>query len=103
VVELAAAEDILERPLHPYSEALLSAEPVALPSSMRAATRIVLEGELPSPIAPPSGCRFRTRCRFAKPLCAEKDPAWREIEPGRMVACHFAGEVTGRARRGGAA
>jgi peptide/nickel transport system ATP-binding protein/oligopeptide transport system ATP-binding protein len=97
VVELGPAEDMLDRPLHPYTEALLSAEPVALPTAMRDRRRIILHGELPSPVSPPSGCRFRTRCRFAQSVCAEKEPAWRELAPGRFAACHFAGEVTGSA------
>ena len=97
-VELAAADDIAERPLHPYTEALLSAEPVPLPSHLRTGDRIVLQGEIPSPISPPSGCRFRTRCSFAQDTCAAVEPEWREIEPGRFVACHFAGEVTQQRR-----
>ena len=95
-VELADAGDIAERPLHPYTEALLSAEPVPLPRHLREGARIMLEGEIPSPISPPSGCRFRTRCRFAKDICTQQEPEWREIEPGRFVACHFAGEVTNK-------
>jgi peptide/nickel transport system ATP-binding protein/oligopeptide transport system ATP-binding protein len=94
-MELGPAEDIAERPLHPYTQALLSAEPIPLPSSMRKARRIILEGEIPSPTNPPSGCRFRTRCPHAQPVCTGKDPAWREAAPGRFVACHFAGEATG--------
>ena len=97
-VELARAEDIAERPLHPYTEALLSAEPVPLPSHLRTGERMTLEGEIPSPIAPPSGCRFRTRCRFAQEICASEEPAWREFESGRFVACHFAGQVTQNGR-----
>jgi oligopeptide/dipeptide ABC transporter ATP-binding protein len=93
--ELGPAEALASRPLHPYTEALLSAEPIPLPSSMRTDRRIILEGEIPSPISPPSGCRFRTRCRFAQHVCASREPEWRELEPGRFVACHFAGEVTG--------
>jgi oligopeptide/dipeptide ABC transporter ATP-binding protein len=93
IVEMGATEEIMQRPLHPYTEALLSAEPQAVPPSMRSGTRIVLDGELPSPISPPSGCRFRTRCRFAQDVCAQKDPDWREVLPGRLVACHFAGEL----------
>lgn len=94
-MELGPADEIAERPLHPYTQALLSAEPIPLPSGMRAARRIILQGEIPSPTNPPSGCRFRTRCPFAQDLCASEMPAWREAAPGRFVACHFAGEVTG--------
>jgi peptide/nickel transport system ATP-binding protein/oligopeptide transport system ATP-binding protein len=93
-VELGRSDDIAERPLHPYTEALLSAEPTPLPSHLRTGERIVLQGEIPSPISPPSGCRFRTRCPFAQDVCASAEPDWRELEPGRFVACHFAGQVT---------
>ena len=94
IVELAAAGAIRKRPLHPYTEALLSAEPPPLPPSVQTTKRIVLQGEIPSPIDPPSGCRFRTRCRYAQALCTSSEPEWREIEPGHWVACHFAGTVT---------
>ena len=89
-MELGPTEDVMERPLHPYTEALMSAEPVPLPASMRTRQRIVLEGEIPSPIDPPSGCRFRTRCRYAQELCARQVPEWRQLRPGHAVACHFA-------------
>jgi peptide/nickel transport system ATP-binding protein/oligopeptide transport system ATP-binding protein len=89
LMELGAAEDVIERPLHPYTQALLSAEPIPLPSSMRTERRIVLEGEIPSPVAPPSGCRFRTRCPSAQPICAKDVPSWRELKPGHWAACHF--------------
>jgi len=98
-MELGASGDIAERPLHPYTEALLSAEPTPLPSHLRTTERIVLQGEIPSPISPPSGCRFRTRCPFAQDLCASTEPEWRELEPGRFVACHFAGQVTTKGRK----
>ncbi len=98
-MELGAADDIAERPLHPYTEALLSAEPTPLPSHLRTGERIVLQGEIPSPISPPSGCRFRTRCPFAQDICAATEPDWREVEPGRFVACHFAGQVTTKGRK----
>ncbi len=88
-MELGPAEDVTENPLHPYTEALMSAEPIPLPSSMRDNRRIVLEGEIPSPIDPPSGCRFRTRCPHARPRCTEEVPAWRELRPDHWVACHF--------------
>lgn len=94
-MELGPAEDLAERPLHPYTQALLSAEPIPLPSTMRRDRRIILQGEIPSPTRPPSGCRFRTRCPHAQPICATDDPDWREAAPGRFVACHFAGDVTG--------
>ena len=94
-MELGPAEEIAERPLHPYTQALLSAEPIPLPSTMRQTRRIILQGEIPSPTSPPSGCRFRTRCPFAQEVCASTVPEWREMAPGRFVACHFAGEVTG--------
>lgn len=89
-MELGPAEEIGERPLHPYTEALMSAEPIPLPASMRTGKRIMLEGEIPSPINPPSGCRFRTRCPYARPRCAEEVPTWRELRPDHWVACHFA-------------
>ncbi|GGC48281.1 ABC transporter ATP-binding protein [Chelatococcus reniformis] len=89
-MELGPAEAVIERPLHPYTRALLSAEPVPLPSSMRTERRIMLEGEIPSPISPPSGCRFRTRCPSVQPRCAEEEPAWRELQADHWVACHFA-------------
>ncbi|WP_343314920.1 oligopeptide/dipeptide ABC transporter ATP-binding protein [Brucella sp. BE17] len=90
IVEIAPAERLAKEYLHPYTEALLSAEPVALPSSMRPDRRIVLEGELPSPMNPPSGCRFRTRCRYATGLCAAETPPLRELSPGHASACHYA-------------
>jgi peptide/nickel transport system ATP-binding protein/oligopeptide transport system ATP-binding protein len=99
-MELGPAADLAERPLHPYTQALLSAEPIPLPSSMRRDRRIILQGEIPSPTNPPSGCRFRTRCPHAEALCASSEPVWREAAPGRFVACHFAGAVTGHALDG---
>jgi len=90
LMELGPAEDVVERPLHPYTRALLSSEPIPLPSYLRVDRRIILEGEIPSPVAPPSGCRFRTRCPSVQPRCAEEVPAWREVRPGHRVACHFA-------------
>jgi peptide/nickel transport system ATP-binding protein/oligopeptide transport system ATP-binding protein len=89
LMELGSTEDVIERPLHPYTQALLSAEPIPLPSAMRTDRRIVLEGEIPSPVEPPSGCRFRTRCPAAQPRCADEMPTWRELKPGHWVACHF--------------
>lgn len=90
LMELGRAEDVIDQPLHPYTRALLSAEPVPLPSHLRSDRRIILAGEIPSPIAPPSGCRFRTRCPSVQPRCADDAPQWRELKPGHFVACHFA-------------
>ncbi|SDW22150.1 peptide/nickel transport system ATP-binding protein/oligopeptide transport system ATP-binding protein [Albimonas donghaensis] len=90
-MELGPAEAVTERPLHPYTAALLSAEPRPLPAHLRAPRRIELKGEIPSPVNPPSGCRFRTRCPHAQGLCAQQAPEWREVRPGHHVACHFAG------------
>lgn len=95
-MEMGPAEALAREPLHPYTEALLSAEPIPLPSAMRGARRIILQGEIPSPTDPPSGCRFRTRCPVAQAICTTDEPEWREMRPGHLVACHFAGEATGR-------
>ena len=96
-MEMGPAQALITRPLHPYTEALLSAEPIPLPSAMRGARRILLKGEIPSPTHPPSGCRFRTRCPAMQAICATDEPEWRELHPGHFVACHFAGAVTGNA------
>ncbi|MDB5369218.1 MAG: Oligopeptide/dipeptide transporter, ATP-binding protein-like [Roseomonas sp.] len=81
LVEMGEAESLLTRPLRPYTAAFLSSEPVALSSHMRTTQRGILKGELPSPVSPPSGCRFRTRCAFARDLRASQEPEWREVEP----------------------
>ena len=91
MMELGPAGALMDDPLHPYSQALLSAEPEPVPAHLRNKQRIILKGEIPSPLAPPSGCRFHTRCPIAVAKCAEVEPDWREITPGRFVACHFAG------------
>jgi oligopeptide/dipeptide ABC transporter ATP-binding protein len=87
IVELAAKEDIFAAPLHPYSEALISAAPVPDPRARR--ERLLIEGDVPSPVNPPPGCRFHTRCPFAIARCRSEEPALREVAPGRIVACHL--------------
>ncbi len=86
LVELAPRRDLYQEPLHPYTQALLSAAPVADPGASK--HRILLSGDVPSPINPPSGCPFHPRCRERREVCAAEIPAWREIAPGRRIACH---------------
>ena len=93
MVELADAGTIYDRPLHPYSKSLLSAVPVPDPQIARANKRIMLEGDIPSPLNAPSGCPFRTRCPHATEQCALEMPAFNEVAPGHFVACHRVNEV----------
>ncbi|NBD22514.1 ABC transporter ATP-binding protein [Paenibacillus glycinis] len=90
MVELAESEELYSNPKHPYTKALMSAIPVPDPDLVDNKERIVLSGDLPSPVNPPSGCPFRTRCPFATEKCAAEVPAFREVEPNHWAACHYA-------------
>ena len=93
MVELADANEIYERPLHPYAKSLLSAVPLPDPKAARANKRIVLHGDIPSPLNAPSGCPFRTRCPYATEQCAASVPEFKEVEKGHFVACHRLAEI----------
>jgi len=89
IVELTDRQSLFSAPLHPYTEALLSAVPLPDPDAPR--RRIILSGDVPSPINPPTGCRFHTRCPYAEARCRVEEPAMREVKPGHLVACHLRG------------
>jgi len=89
LAEMTSRDELYHHPLHPYTQALLSAVPVPDPVIEEKRQRIILEGDVPSPVNPPSGCRFRTRCPLAQKICAEQVPVWREVAPDHWVACHL--------------
>src|SRR5438067_460983 len=88
IVELSPAEELYERPIMPYTEALLSAVPIPDPRESAGRERIVLEGDVPSPINPPSGCRFHPRCRYATEICSQLEPPLVDYGNGHLAACH---------------
>jgi oligopeptide transport system ATP-binding protein len=89
MVELGKSDELYKNPQHPYTQALLSSIPIPDPSYERTKKRIALEGEVPSPINPTPGCRFKARCRYVKPICSEETPVLKEISAGHCVACHL--------------
>jgi oligopeptide transport system ATP-binding protein len=89
IVEIAESDELYDHPLHPYTEALLSAIPIADPNTARSTQRKIIEGDLPSPMNVPSGCRFHTRCPYARPECAQSEPELTERTPGHFTACHI--------------
>ncbi len=90
IMELADTEEIFENPVHPYTQALISAVPVPDPEIEATRERIILEGDMPSPANPPRGCVFSTRCHVAMDICSQRAPEYREIRPGHLAACHLA-------------
>ena len=91
IVELADSVEIYQAPLHPYTQALLSASPIPDPTLKR--DRIILKGDVPSPIDPPHGCSFHTRCLYAEDICSQQEPQLKEVKENHLAACHFAGSV----------
>lgn len=89
LVELTDSKELYSNPLHPYTQALLSAIPIPDPDIEDKRERIILKGEIPSPVNPPSGCVFRTRCPHAMDICANDKPTWQQRENGHFVACHL--------------
>lgn len=93
MVELAGNKELYDHPMHPYTKALISAIPEADPDEEESRARVHLEGEVPSPINPPDGCRFKGRCKYAKEICGKEMPELIEAEPGHFVACHMCGKI----------
>jgi len=89
LVELAESSELYKRPLHPYTRALLSAIPVPDPDVAEQKQRVILKGDVPSPINPPAGCRFRTRCQYARDICSQSNPEMAQVGAQHMVACHL--------------
>jgi oligopeptide/dipeptide ABC transporter ATP-binding protein len=101
IVEIAESDKLYTTPLHPYTQALLSASPIPDPTTRR--QRIILKGDVPSPIDPPTGCRFHTRCLYAQNICSQEEPELRAVQPEHMAACFFAGQVGTRSSTAGLA
>ena len=89
LVEVCESDEIYRNPLHPYTKGLLGSIPIANPRQAREKEKSSIEGDIPSPISPPAGCRFHTRCPFAKPVCSERAPELKDVGAGHMVACHL--------------
>ncbi|MDX1357641.1 MAG: ATP-binding cassette domain-containing protein [Clostridia bacterium] len=95
MMEVCESDELYDNPLHPYSQALLSAIPIPDPKITRSQKRIILEGNVKSPINPPEGCRFSSRCRYCKEICEQKTPELEEVKPGHFIACHRYKEING--------
>jgi oligopeptide/dipeptide ABC transporter ATP-binding protein len=95
MMEIGESDDVYEKPLHPYTQSLLSSIPVADPNTRMSDKRIILEGDVMSPINPKPGCRFASRCRYAQAKCFEETPELLEVSEERFVACHFVKEING--------
>ncbi|WP_346915286.1 dipeptide ABC transporter ATP-binding protein [Clostridium sp.] len=89
LVEIAERNEVYNKPSHPYTNALLSAIPIPDPDEAKIRQRIILDGDIPSPIDPPPGCRFKSRCKYAKSICGEEEPVLKEVSHGHFVACHL--------------